>query len=106
MNQAPCAVFKIFRAPEWVGFRQSGVFAGSPDDNRDGFIHLSTEAQLGGTLSRHFSGETGLVVARLSLDDDPSLRWELSRGGDVFPHLYRALVVGDVAAHHMVDQEQ
>ncbi len=90
-------VFKVFRAAEWAAFAASGVFAGSADDRRDGFIHLSTREQLAGTLARHFSGETGLVVAELRIEADPALRWEVSRGGARFPHLYRALAISDIA---------
>lgn len=90
---------KIFRAPEWAEFRESGRFAGSADDLRDGFIHLSDAEQVEGTLERHFAGEAGLVLAQVDVVEDPSLRWELSRGGAMFPHLYRPLLWADVAGH-------
>ncbi|PZU46877.1 MAG: DUF952 domain-containing protein [Sphingomonas sp.] len=90
------AVFKIFRAGEWAAFELRGRFDGSADDLRDGFIHLSTAEQLDGTLARHFSGESGLVVAEMDVTDDPALRWEASRGGALFPHLYRPLTLADV----------
>jgi uncharacterized protein (DUF952 family) len=92
------AIFKILRAAEWASFRDAGTFAGSADDLRDGFIHMSTEAQLQGTLAKHFAGEAGLVVVELGVADDPELRWEASRGGALFPHLYRPLVTTDVIA--------
>ncbi len=92
------AIFKIFRAAEWAAFEAGGSFSGSTDDLRDGFIHLSTGAQLEGTLARHFAGEAGLVVAELAVEADPALRWEASRGGADFPHLYRPLLMGDVRA--------
>lgn len=90
------AIFKILRAAEWAAFEAEGLFAGSADDLRDGFIHLSTEDQLAGTLRKHFAGEAGLVVLRVGVEADPQLRWEESRGGALFPHLYRPLVRGDV----------
>ena len=90
---------KIFRAPEWAAFRESGLFAGSPDDLRDGFIHLSSGDQVDGTLAAHFSGEAGLVLAEVDVMEDSALRWELSRGGAAFPHLYRPLHWADVARH-------
>lgn len=90
------AVFKILRAAEWAAFQATGAFAGSADDVRDGFIHLSTEAQLGGTLAKHFAGEAGLVVVRVGVEIDPALKWEASRGGALFPHLYRPLAMADV----------
>lgn len=92
------ALFKIFRAAEWAAFEARGLFEGSADDLRDGFVHLSTAAQLEGTLARHFAGETGLVVAEVAVSDDPALRWETSRGGALFPHLYRPLRRADVTA--------
>jgi uncharacterized protein (DUF952 family) len=75
-----------------------GAFPGSPDDVRDGFIHLSTREQLDTTIERHFAGERELVVleidaAALSAD----LRWEPSRGGALFPHLYAELPMSAVA---------
>lgn len=90
------ALFKIFRAAEWAAFEALGQFEGSADDLRDGFVHLSTAAQLEGTLARHFAGETGLVVAEVAVAEDPALRWETSRGGALFPHLYRPLRRADV----------
>jgi uncharacterized protein (DUF952 family) len=93
---------KLFRAGEWAAFGTEGLFAGSADDRRDGFIHLSTAAQLAGTRARHFAGETGLVAAWLDVGDDPSLRWEASRGGQVFPHLYRPLRLADVIRHEVL----
>jgi uncharacterized protein (DUF952 family) len=70
----------------------TGRFEGSPDDRRDGFIHLSARDQLRGTLDKHFAGQTGLVLLEVDADrlgDD--LRWEQSRGGALFPHLYAPL---------------
>ncbi len=85
-------VYKIFTATEFDHFRRDGVFAGSPADKADGFIHLSSAAQLDGTLSRHYPGQTGLVLA--AIDNSAlgaALRWEVSRGGALFPHLYGTL---------------
>jgi uncharacterized protein (DUF952 family) len=90
------ALFKILRAPEWAAFEADGVFDGSADDLRDGFIHLSADEQLAGTLARHFAGEAGLLVLRVAVEADPMLRWEPSRGGALFPHLYRPVARADV----------
>ena len=85
-------VFKILRSAEWEAFRLRGVFSGSPDDLRDGFIHLSTLEQLEGTLARHFAGEAGLVLLQIQSDTlGPALKWEPSRGGALFPHHYADL---------------
>jgi uncharacterized protein (DUF952 family) len=88
-------LFKVFRLGEWLDFEQSGRFDGSPDDLRDGFIHLSYAGQVTGTLDRHFAGENSLVLAafdRATLG--AALREEVSRGGALFPHLYGALTSG------------
>jgi uncharacterized protein (DUF952 family) len=91
------AIYKIFRAPEWEAMQAAGRTAGAPIDLQDGFVHLSTAAQVEETAARHFAGLDGLVLvavdeARLA----PELRWEPSRGGDLFPHLYRELRMDDV----------
>jgi uncharacterized protein (DUF952 family) len=90
-------IYKVLRSAEWIEAQASGSFAGSPDDARDGFIHCSTAEQLQGTLERHFAGEENLVVLEVdaaALGD--ALRWEPSRGGALFPHLYGALPMSAV----------
>ena len=90
-------VYKILRADEWAALRADGASDGSPADRADGFIHLSTAAQAPGTAAKHFAGETDLILVALdsqALGDD--LRWEESRGGEDFPHLYRQLTTDDV----------
>lgn len=87
------SLFKVFRAAEWAHLEREGLFPGSPDDLRDGFIHLSTAAQLPGTRARHFAGEADVVVAEVLRDEavEAHLRWEPSRDGQLFPHLYAPL---------------
>lgn len=95
-------IYKIATAAAWEDFRASGRFPGMPVDIKDGYVHFSTAAQLGETLRLHFAGQGGLVVFAVRADalgDD--LRWEPSRGGQLFPHLYGDLpfaAVGDHAA--------
>ena len=73
-----------------------GRFEGSPDDRRDGFIHLSVADQLRGTLDKHFAGQPGLVLLEVDANRlGDGLKWEISRGGSLFPHLYASL---DLAA--------
>ncbi len=92
-------IVKLLRAEEWAAFAADGHFAGSPDDLRDGYIHISTPEQLPGTAARYFSGLDGVVAVTLDADAlGDALRWEPSRGGALFPHLYRALVLADVIA--------
>jgi uncharacterized protein (DUF952 family) len=85
-------IYKVLRGAEWSRAQASGSFAGSPDDARDGFIHFSTAEQLQGTLERHFAGEENLVVLEVDAAAlGEALRWERSRGGALFPHLYAEL---------------
>ena len=82
-------VFKILPETTWSVACRIGAFAGSNDDIRDGFIHLSAMHQLAGTLTKYFAGQTDLVLVAYRTEDlGPALRWEASRGGDLFPHLY------------------
>lgn len=78
---------------------QAGVYRGSADDSRDGFIHFSTAEQLSGTLAKHYAGQTDLKLVAVDADTlGPSLRWEPSRGGALFPHLYGELALGAVVS--------
>lgn len=90
-------IYKIFRASEWADLDLAGETRGAPVDLADGYIHFSTAAQAPETAAKHFSGEDGLVLAAIdagALGDD--LRWEPSRGGQLFPHLYRPLKRSEV----------
>ncbi|MEM8853279.1 MAG: DUF952 domain-containing protein [Pseudomonadota bacterium] len=91
--------YKVLRAKEASDLVATAHFDGSADDQRDGFIHLSTEEQVPGTLAKHFAGEESLFLALcIFASDDDALKWEGSRGGALFPHLYRKLTVWDVRA--------
>jgi len=91
-------IYKIFRAPEWDALREAGETAGAPVDLADGFVHFSTAAQAPGTAARHFAGEDGLMLLAVEAEQlGDALKWEVSRGGALFPHLYRALRLEDVA---------
>lgn len=85
-------IYKICPAPAWREAERQGIYRGSADDLRDGFIHFSTAAQVAGTLARHFAGQPDLFLIAVAPDDlGGELRWEPSRGGDLFPHLYGEL---------------
>ncbi|HEX7727071.1 MAG TPA: DUF952 domain-containing protein [Rhizomicrobium sp.] len=85
-------VFKILPAEDWRVAEEAKVYRGSADDKRDGFIHLSTSDQLAGTLARHFSQQKNLVLVAVEADElGDKLKWEESRDGESFPHLYHAL---------------
>jgi uncharacterized protein (DUF952 family) len=86
------SIYKIMSRGEWAAAQAEGRYAGSAHDRRDGFIHFSTAAQAAETAARHFAGQSDLVLievdaARLGAE----LRWEPSRGGALFPHLYAEL---------------
>jgi uncharacterized protein (DUF952 family) len=85
-------VFKIATVTQWSDAVARGAFDGSKDDQRDGFIHLSAAHQLTGTLTKHFHGQPDLVLIAFSTADlGADLKWEVSRGGEPFPHLYAPL---------------
>ncbi len=88
----PALVYKVLPRTDWDVACRSGSYAGSADDLRDGFIHLSAVHQLAGTLAKHFSGVSDLVLVAFDpVSLGPDLRWEPSRGGDLFPHLFGPL---------------
>ena len=90
-------VYKILPRPEWIAAQDAGRFEGSALDRRDGYIHLSTAEQAGETARLHFAGQAGLVLLKVAASPlGDGLRWEPSRGGQLFPHLYRALAAGEV----------
>lgn len=85
-------IYKILPRRDWEAAWNAGVYEGSEVDRADGFIHFSTAAQAQETAIRHFRGQTGLVVLEVEADDlGAELKWEPSRGGELFPHLYGVL---------------
>ena len=90
-------IYKIFRRPEWNALRDTGTTLGAPIDLADGYIHISTAALVTETAAKHFATESDLVLVALNTQAlGPALKWEPSRGGALFPHLYRALTMADV----------
>lgn len=90
-------IYKIMTTDQYEGLVKTGRFEGAPIDLQDGYIHLSAGDQVDGTLAKHFAGVDGLVLLALEADtlgDD--LKWEVSRGHALFPHLYRTMTVEDV----------
>lgn len=90
-------IFKIFRAEEWAQLQADGTTSGAPIDLADGFVHFSTGAQAAETAAKHFKGLDGLWLLALEADElGDALKWEVSRGGDKFPHLYRDMRLDEV----------
>lgn len=90
-------IYKIFRAEEWADLQAKSATDGAPIDVADGYVHFSTAAQASETAAKYFSGIEGLML--LACDDDAmkdDLRWEVSRGDALFPHLYRQLRMADI----------
>jgi uncharacterized protein (DUF952 family) len=108
-------IYKLCSAVLWREAEKAGIFAGSPIDHADGYIHFSTAAQVAETASLYFRGEGDLMLVAVdSARLGPALRYEASRGGALFPHLYsalplsavlwvRPLPVGADGAHHFPD---
>ena len=92
-------IYKLFRQKEWQAVENVKEFLGSADDLRDGFIHFSAASQVRTTFDRYFATEHNPILAAIDtsvLGD--ALKWEVTRGGQKFPHLYSVLKLGDVHA--------
>jgi beta-hydroxylase len=97
MTTHPATAYKILTAAQWAQFQADGVFHGAPVDLADGHIHLSAEPEVVGTLDKHFAGQSGLVIAEVDLAAlGESVKWEVSRGGALFPHIYGPLPMAAV----------
>jgi uncharacterized protein (DUF952 family) len=91
-------IYKICSASAWREAERQGVYRGSADDIRDGFIHFSTPSQVAETARKHFVGQTGLFLVEVDADAlGDALRWEASRSDELFPHLYGELDLGAVS---------
>ena len=103
----PDTAWKILTASQWADWQALGIFHGAPVDLADGYIHLSAQDQLAGTLDKWFAGQSGLVLAKVDLADfaaahPGALRWEAAREGALFPHCYAPLALAHVLAHGTV----
>ena len=89
-------IYKIATADQWSAAQAAGRFEGAPVDLADGYIHFSTAEQARETAAKHFAGQDGLVLVALETDAlGDALKWEPSRGGALFPHLYRPFDVSE-----------
>jgi uncharacterized protein (DUF952 family) len=85
-------IYKVCDASQWRQAERDGEFRGSAADLADGYIHFSTATQVAGTAGKHFAGMSGLVLVAVEAGElGAALKWERSRGGDLFPHLYGTL---------------
>ena len=93
-------IYKIFRSDEWLTLVRDGKTFGAPIDLADGFIHFSSAETVQETAARHFAGAGDLVLVACDADAlGTALKWEVSRGGALFPHLFRALSIDEVLWH-------
>ncbi|MGL4302382.1 MAG: DUF952 domain-containing protein [Sphingomonas sp.] len=91
--------YKVLTAEQWASFQAAGTFTGAPIDLADGYIHLSTADQLTETVDKHFAGQAGLWVAAVDLAAlGDAVRWEVARGGALFPHIYATLPMDAIVA--------
>jgi uncharacterized protein (DUF952 family) len=99
--------YKVLTAEQMTALEHDGSFAGAPVDLADGYVHLSTAAQLDDTIDRHFAGQSDLWIAAVDLEaqDDP-VKWEESRGGALFPHLYGPLLLETVIAYEPLSRDE
>lgn len=90
-------IYKIVPRALWQEAEAEGIFKGAPIDHEDGYIHFSTVTQLGETAARYFADQEDLLLVTVrGTDLGDALRYEPSRGGDLFPHLYGALPLAAV----------
>lgn len=95
----PATAFKVLTARQ-MAVLEAGSFDGAPVDMADGYIHLSTFDQLTETVDKHFAGQDDLHVAEVDLEAlGEAVKWEPSRGGQLFPHLYGSLPLEVVVAY-------
>jgi uncharacterized protein (DUF952 family) len=93
----PTIIYKICESVLWHEAERAGVFHGASVDARDGFIHFSTADQARETAAKHFAGASDLTLVAVDADTlGDALKWEISRGGDLFPHLYGTLPLAAV----------
>ncbi|WP_288410568.1 DUF952 domain-containing protein [uncultured Sphingomonas sp.] len=96
----PTTAFKVLTGEQMAALEKDGSFAGAPVDLADGYIHLSTFEQLTETVDKHFAGKDDLHVAEVDLEAlGDAVKWEESRGGQLFPHLYGPLTLDVVVAY-------
>ncbi len=98
-------IYKVLTRQQWQAFQASGKFAGAPIDRADGFMHFSAAEQVLETVAKHFPERDGLMIIEVDARHfGDELKWEASRGGQLFPHLYSALEIAHIHASVPFDQ--
>jgi uncharacterized protein (DUF952 family) len=107
MSERPTLAYKVLTPEQMAALEADGRFAGAPVDLDDGYIHLSTAAQLTETVDKHFAGQDDLHVAAVDLEAlGEQVRWEEARGGQLFPHLYGELPLVAVVAYSPLERDE
>ncbi len=97
-------IYKIVPAEHWEAAKREGIVSPMPIDTADGYMHFSTGSQLGKTLELYFAGQKNIKILAVAVKNvEAELKWEPSRGGDLFPHLYAPLPLDQVIWHETVD---
>ena len=105
LDNVPAFIYKIATKQQWQEAISVGVFKGAPIDLEDGYIHFSTASQAEETAAKHFRGQKNLKLVKVATGPlGEALKWEVSRGGDLFPHLYAELKTSDAVS--VVDLEE
>ena len=95
--QRASLIYKITPREAWLAAERRGVFEGAPIDLADGYIHFSTAEQAQETANKHFAGQDDLILVAVLVEKlGANLKWEVSRGGALFPHLYGSLSLDKV----------
>ncbi|MEP1206514.1 MAG: DUF952 domain-containing protein [Rhizobiaceae bacterium] len=90
-------IYKITPKADWEEAEAAGIYDGAPIDHQDGYIHFSTAEQVAETVAKHFAGQVDLLLVAVNADAlGGDLKWEVSRGGALFPHLYARLTLDNV----------
>ncbi|WP_068076456.1 DUF952 domain-containing protein [Novosphingobium lentum] len=105
-SDRPLVAYKVLTRAQMAELEAQGSFAGAPVDLADGFVHLSTAAQLAETIDRHFAGQDSLHIVAVDVEAlGDAIRWEPSRGGQDFPHLYAPLPLSATLAYGPLERE-
>ncbi len=106
MSEPLVVAYKVLTGPQMNELEAQGAFGGAPVDLADGYVHLSTAAQLDETVAKHFAGQRDLHVVAVDLAAlGDAVRWESSRGGQLFPHIYAPLPLSAVLAYGPLDRD-
>ncbi|MCJ2186309.1 DUF952 domain-containing protein [Novosphingobium beihaiensis] len=107
MSQPGPVAYKILTGEQLQQLLSAGTFQGAPIDLADGYIHMSTAGQTQETLEKHFAGQSDLHIAAVDLTRlGDAVKWEVSRGGALFPHIYAELPLSAVLAHGPVAYDE